>query len=281
MQTSKIHRTSKGFTLVELLVVIGIIAVLIAILLPSLRKANLQAKKVVCESNLRQIFNYMVMYCNNNKGFMFPVGNKLANGDYQTLGTNVMPHQRWPVALFDIKIPSPLPYPDDKAAYDSANAAATSSGDLTNFFATYDPKPFTPKIMLCPVDIDPYEGHSYVVNQQLVENDHLVRFSGGNTGGRPLAEVVVAGEKRSNQRDYHVEATAGAGSDPSAVDPTTGNAYASEFDRVVEPYRHGLSYGSNYLFMDGHVSTVLPATGKGALNPWDLPGTVPTTPTTP
>ena len=126
MQTSKIHRTSKGFTLVELLVVIGIIAVLIAILLPSLRKANLQAKKVVCESNLRQIFNYMVMYCNNNKGFMFPVGNKLANGDYQTLGTNVMPHQRWPVALFDIKIPSPLPYPDDKAAYDSANAAAIS-----------------------------------------------------------------------------------------------------------------------------------------------------------
>ena len=45
----------KGFTLVELLVVISIIAVLLAILIPSLNKAKEQAKKIVCQNNMRQI----------------------------------------------------------------------------------------------------------------------------------------------------------------------------------------------------------------------------------
>lgn len=71
---SRPRRLGGAFTLVELLVVIGIIALLVAILLPALNKSRDQANTVKCLSNLRQLGQAQLNYAAENKGRAIPAG---------------------------------------------------------------------------------------------------------------------------------------------------------------------------------------------------------------
>jgi prepilin-type N-terminal cleavage/methylation domain-containing protein len=83
---------SSGFTLVELLVVIGIIALLISILMPALGRVRDQANRVKCMSNVRSIMQGIVMYSAENKQAL-PWTNW--GGNYKKNGADVMGTPGW------------------------------------------------------------------------------------------------------------------------------------------------------------------------------------------
>lgn len=84
-------RNRRGFTLVELLIVIGIIAVLIALLLPALNNARASARTTTCAAQMRQLYYAIVMYHDENKQWI--VGHDISNywgeSDYSTPYNNV------------------------------------------------------------------------------------------------------------------------------------------------------------------------------------------------
>jgi prepilin-type N-terminal cleavage/methylation domain-containing protein/prepilin-type processing-associated H-X9-DG protein len=90
-------RRHRGFSLVELLVVIGIIALLIALLLPAISKARIQSRTVTCQANLTQIHHILLNYSQFNKDWLFPPG----------LGSGSPREKRWPTVVFDPPVWNP------------------------------------------------------------------------------------------------------------------------------------------------------------------------------
>jgi prepilin-type N-terminal cleavage/methylation domain-containing protein/prepilin-type processing-associated H-X9-DG protein len=140
------RKRNGAFTLVELLVVIGIIALLISILLPALNRARENANRVSCSSNLRQVANAIFMYTGENRGW-FPNIAVFGGPGAAALGYGYQPAPAGYPADW-------IGWPDDWIVWRGPSLASPKKPNdpLRGAIAKYLGNPSSGRIMICPSD---------------------------------------------------------------------------------------------------------------------------------
>jgi len=239
---------SKGFTLVELLVVIGIIALLISILLPSLNRARETANRVKCASNLRQIGQALLLYANENRG-AYP-------RTYYAAGSNT-----------DLS----------NTGYNITNPFNTTSGNVgTNnvpaaIFLLLRTQDITSEVFTCPSSTgekDDFGGgsnsaqnRSNFSNGSATSTSIAKNLSFSMANPYPDSTGIGGGYRWTNSltADFAVAADINPGISPSTTDnvasPALATTAASSDLKLGNSNNHNKD-GQNVLFGDGHAEFV-------------------------
>jgi prepilin-type N-terminal cleavage/methylation domain-containing protein/prepilin-type processing-associated H-X9-DG protein len=226
----------KGFTLVELLVVIGIIALLISILLPSLNRARETANRVKCGSNMRQIGQAIQLYANENKG-------------------------NYPRTYYNPASPATGLYDatNGSATADPFNPLGTANDVCRAMFLLIRTQDITPEVFICPSSNDEKDTYGNAAGESA---QWKVTFSKPNNLSYSMANPYpdtnavnnsyklnsTTGAEFAIAADKNPEGTPGGTYDVTAA--TTPTSATSFMQKANSPNHQG--QGENVLYGDGH-----------------------------